>query len=270
MSTNGRSVGKRGERAGGPVVGHGGDGEQSVDDGVAGDEDVLRIGDLRGAGCRRRACVGRTKARRACRRGSGWLPRERVFEVAGAQAGLDVAEAHVPVERGQRRGEDRGGVALGENPVRLDLRDQIVEELSSLAVRPPSVWSGCMTFKSRSGRRSKRAKTWSSIWRCWPVEQTTQRTASGRFRSARMTGAILIASGRVPRILRTVINLFSHLPDVGTAARGLARRRRHRWIALAPTGAEEKRNAAGYRARFEPELARGRRPRDRGRRRSSS
>ncbi len=43
---------------------------------------------------------------------------------------------------------------------------------------------------------------WSRIWRCWPVTQTTPLRPSSR-RSACTTGAILIASGRVPNTVRT-------------------------------------------------------------------
>src|SRR5687767_310079 len=50
-----------------------------------------------------------------------------------------------------------------------------------------------------------RFRTWSSISRCWPAEQTTERTSGEQASRARITGAILIASGLVPTTVRTVI-----------------------------------------------------------------
>src|SRR5664279_3143488 len=51
-----------------------------------------------------------------------------------------------------------------------------------------------------------------SISRCCPVVHTNVLNSSGRFRSSRMTGASLIASGRVPNTTNTVI-VFPELCD---------------------------------------------------------
>ena len=68
---------------------------------------------------------------------------------------------------------------------------------SSRAVSAVSVWSGRMTSRSRSGAMSKSVSTWSSRWRCCAVA-STRTSAHDSSRSPLMTGAILIASGRVP------------------------------------------------------------------------
>ena len=47
--------------------------------------------------------------------------------LAGAQARLDVADAHALVEGGQRAGECRRGVALDQHPVRPRALDQVGE-----------------------------------------------------------------------------------------------------------------------------------------------
>src|SRR5688572_8705839 len=60
-----------------------------------------------------------------------------------------------------------------------------------------------MRSRSTSGAISNRPISWSSIWRCCAVASTRTR-AHGSRRRARMTGAILIASGRVPTTQRTV------------------------------------------------------------------
>ena len=46
----------------------------------------------------------------------------------------------------------------------------------------------------------------SSISRCWPVTQVMTLNRSGSFSSALMTGAILIASGRVPNTTRIFLD----------------------------------------------------------------
>src|SRR3990167_2331458 len=50
---------------------------------------------------------------------------------------------------------------------------------------------------------SNRRSTWSSSSRCCPVTHTRDSNSAGRARSAWMTGASLMASGRVPKMERT-------------------------------------------------------------------
>ena len=59
------------------------------------------------------------------------------------------------------------------------------------------VWSGRIRSRSTSGASAKSASTWSSICRCCAVAQRMVRHP-GSSRRRRMTGAILMASGRVP------------------------------------------------------------------------
>src|SRR5947207_948138 len=61
---------------------------------------------------------------------------------------------------------------------------------------------------------SNRSSTGSISSRCWPVRQARLRTPGPRRFSSRRMGAILIASGRVPRMLRTIIKneVADHLP----------------------------------------------------------
>src|SRR5881296_133272 len=81
--------------------------------------------------------------------------------------------------------------------------------------------------------------TWSSISRCWPVTQTTVRRpapsglrpgrASALRSSSLMTGASLIASGRVPRIQRTFMALdVRAVRSMYAGRRGLAPQERKR------------------------------------------
>src|SRR5215471_13604816 len=65
------------------------------------------------------------------------------------------------------------------------------------------VWPGRIRSRSTSTSRSKRSRTWSSMWRCWAVAQRRVSKRSGSERRRRTTGAILIASGRVPAMTRT-------------------------------------------------------------------
>ena len=95
------------------------DREQCVDDGVAGQEDpavrhVLGHEGPGGAARRHEVRVG-DEVHHAPVHFLG----ERVLEVAGAQAGLDVADAHATVEGGDRGAHRRRRVALDEQPVGL-------------------------------------------------------------------------------------------------------------------------------------------------------
>ncbi|CAM2178896.1 hypothetical protein BLAT2472_40439 [Burkholderia latens] len=60
-----------------------------------------------------------------------------------------------------------------------------------------SVWLWRIRFRSYSGLMSNSVSTWSSISRCCAVTQTLASTSLRAF-SARTSGAILMASGRVP------------------------------------------------------------------------
>src|SRR5512136_2211714 len=72
------------------------------------------------------------------------------------------------------------------------------------AVIPASVWFGSIRSRSSSGLIPNASRTWSSISRCWAVTQTSQEKR-GSFLSARMTGASLMASGRVPKMMEILL-----------------------------------------------------------------
>src|SRR6185436_8066291 len=78
-----------------------------------------------------------------------------------------------------------------------------------------------MMLRSWSGTMPNGPRIWSTISRCCPVA-TTRTASDGSPVSARTTGSILIASGRVPRTTRTRSakgELLAHPPDGGDAAR---------------------------------------------------
>ena len=67
----------------------------------------------------------------------------------------------------------------------------------TLATTPFRLCPALMMSRSCRGKMSNRVLTWSSISRCWPVTTgTPERPGSSSM--ALMTGATLIASGRVP------------------------------------------------------------------------
>src|SRR5690606_20721763 len=65
-------------------------------------------------------------------------------------------------------------------------------------VRSLRDWSGCIMSRSTSGAMPKRSRTWSSISRCCAVTATAVSIPGFAF-NAPITGAILMASGRVPK-----------------------------------------------------------------------
>ena len=71
-------------------------------------------------------------------------------------------------------------------------------------VMDDSVCCFCMMFRSYCAVRRKICITESSISRCWPVRQQIL-SNSGRCASVCTSGAILIASGRVPKTDITLI-----------------------------------------------------------------
>ena len=72
---------------------------------------------------------------------------------------------------------------------------------STAAVMSVRSWPAFMRSRSKSGVISKSRSTWSSISRCCAVTQTSTAIPSLR-RSAPASGAILMASGRVPNTRR--------------------------------------------------------------------
>jgi len=66
-----------------------------------------------------------------------------------------------------------------------------------------NVWFGRIRSRSTSGVMPKRASTWSSISRCWPVAITNGVKRLGRCLRQRIKGASFSASGRVPTITAT-------------------------------------------------------------------
>ena len=69
-----------------------------------------------------------------------------------------------------------------------------------LLVMVERVCRGVMMSRSQSGFRSKTSSTLSSISRCWAVTQQMEETP-GLAASSFTSGAILMASGRVPKTL---------------------------------------------------------------------
>ncbi len=65
-------------------------------------------------------------------------------------------------------------------------------------VSPSSVWPGRITSRSTVGRMSKMVMTASAMARCCPVKPTRV-SIPGVRSSSLITGAILMASGRVPK-----------------------------------------------------------------------
>src|SRR5262245_8482346 len=81
-----------------------------------------------------------------------------------------------------------------------------------------------MMFRSWSGTTPNGPRIWSTISRCCPVA-TTRTARPGWPDSARMTGSILIASGRVPRTIKRRSGsakgeLLAHASDGGDGPRG--------------------------------------------------
>jgi len=68
-----------------------------------------------------------------------------------------------------------------------------------------SVWLGRMMPKSRSIRKPKNFATGATMCACWPVEHVTTSNWP-ESRSAMMSGASLMASGRVPSTIITFFN----------------------------------------------------------------
>ncbi len=80
---------------------------------------------------------------------------------------------------------------------------------STAEVMWPSDCRSRMILRSWSTGREKASITWSSISRCCPVRQVTTRKTPRRFNSS-TTGAILMASGRVPKVTNTVRQAAAH------------------------------------------------------------
>ena len=68
----------------------------------------------------------------------------------------------------------------------------------------------------------KASSTWSSIWRCWAVTQTRQ-MMPGVAASRVTTGAILIASGRVPNTQSTLVGVAIGKEVTGSRLQGRGR-----------------------------------------------
>ena len=72
---------------------------------------------------------------------------------------------------------------------------------STLDVMPDNVCPGCIRFRSNSGTMPKSCKTWSSICRCCALTHTADVKPASAC-NAFTSGAILMASGRVPNTVK--------------------------------------------------------------------
>ena len=75
------------------------------------------------------------------------------------------------------------------------------------AVTSNRLWLLVMTFRSWFGTIPKIFKTWSNIWRCCAVTQILDSNLAF-FSTSFISGAILIASGRVPNIKRIFFDII--------------------------------------------------------------
>ena len=88
--------------------------------------------------------------------------------------------------------------ASGASSSNTESSSPMTREAMPLRVCP---WD--MMLRSTSGTIPNRSLTWSSISRCWAVTTVRERRVA-LDSIARMRGATLIASGRVPKTVRTV------------------------------------------------------------------
>ena len=124
---------------------------------------------------------------------------------ARPQPGFDVPERDAVVIAGQSGAEDRGGIALGEDQVRLPLLEGTRQRGHRPRRQVRERLVGPHQIQIVVGRRPKSARAWSSSDRCWPVARIRTSSSTPR-RSRRMTGAILTTSGRVPDNTRYIHN----------------------------------------------------------------
>ena len=176
--------------------------EQRVDHRVAGDEDASAVDALRAAGCRATRSVGAkcSVGERADELAVHLLGPGRV-EVAGAQAGLDVADRDAAGRRPPATAAKRGRrVALDQHAGRaLASQARRACRVRTAAVMSVSVWPGA---SGRGRSRARCSKSVEHLVEHLPVLRGDADAAlerRGSAASACTTGAILIASGRVPK-----------------------------------------------------------------------
>ena len=171
---------------------------QGVDDGVAGDARCVRRRCPRAAGCRGPSAVG-ARCRSATRRSAAGSspPGTASSRLPRAQPGLDVDHRAPPARSRPAR---RRSVVV--SPCTTTTSGRVGSSTRSIAAQHPARDRVEARRRASSGRGRRRARcrrtslTWSSISRCWPVTTTTGSKSGAAERAT--TGAILIASGRVP------------------------------------------------------------------------
>jgi hypothetical protein len=160
------------------------------------------------------------------------LLRPRPVDVAGAQAGLDMADRDAVMERGQGRGHRRGGIAMHQHVVGADLRVERVK---------PFEQPGTQAIEGLVGHHDIEVMVGGDLeQRHHLVEHrpVLAGDADHRFdiRSvcrARTSGPILMASGRVPNTDRTFTGA---LPKAGAEGAAVATSGSFRRCRPAPAG----------------------------------
>ena len=148
----------------------GGDFQQRVDHGIAGDHDLVSWNVFLAQ------ILSRGRGRGAVQRGGNrdraamkFFGKGRV-EIGGAQPGLDMDKCKLAIERRDRRRIGRGGVALRENAVGLELaRYTCRAGRISWLTRIAGVWQLRRCRIATSGLSSNSASVLSSRSLCWPV-----------------------------------------------------------------------------------------------------
>ncbi len=186
-----------------------GDPLDRVDDRIAGDTNCLRSNPfaaevLRRPFRRREVEVGHDRGHAAVD-----LLGERVVLVVSPQAGLDMPDLDLAVGCGQGRGHDRGGIPLNQDPVGLlDLEDPVhpfEHRRGEVGKRLPRGHEGEVMVGDDPEQVEHLVQHLPVLAR----HADLRIKMLGLLPKARMTGPILIASGRVPITERTLIISFN-------------------------------------------------------------
>lgn len=177
--------------------------QQGVDHRAAGDLDVLgrhAFADQVGVGV---AGGGEVQVGEYAGQAPVGLLGPGLLQVAGAQAGLDVADGNVAVEGGQRGDEAGGGVAVDQDDIGLDLFIGLVELVQQVAGQAVE---GLVLGHHLQVLVDLEAKGGENLFEHFAVLAggADLQVDSGQSRRTRANGAILIASGRVPKTIITV------------------------------------------------------------------
>ena len=172
--------------------------QQRVDHGVAAHQDAV-VRDVLAAQVRGRGFGRRAMQRR--RNGDGAAVkflRKRRGEIAGAQAGFDVHKRNAAIKRRERRGKDRGGVALRDHQPgaeRCEGRVELGRDRGQDRRDRPRLWRH-REWHDRGAAKNRPAPAPAMR----PAARWRRRSAapSPSGQAVRMTGAILMTSGRVP------------------------------------------------------------------------